>query len=214
MPHPNSDQIAEARCALVARDPALAVVHAATPVFEWRVRKGGYEGLCRMIVEQQVSVASAAAIWARTVDGLGDEVSPDRVLALSPEALRAFGLSGQKVRYVREIAQAQADGRIDLDDLGGLSDTEALAALTAITGVGRWTAQTFLMFCEGRDDLFPAGDIALQEAIRWADRRTDRPDEKSAAARAEAWRPHRGVAAHLLWGWYGGVKRGEIRLDT
>ncbi|MGA0546010.1 DNA-3-methyladenine glycosylase family protein [Brevundimonas sp. VNH65] len=167
-----------------------------------------------MIIEQQVSVASAAAIWARTVDGLGGEVSPARVLALSPEALRAFGLSGPKVRYVREIAQAQADGRIDLDDLRGLSDTEALAALTAITGVGRWTAQTFLMFCEGRADLFPAGDIALQEAIRWADRRMERPDEKRAAARAEAWRPHRGVAAHLLWGWYGGVKRGEIRLDA
>ncbi|MNQ91892.1 hypothetical protein D3C85_1072920 [compost metagenome] len=79
--------------------------------------------------------------------------------------------------------------------------------------MGKWTAETFLMFCEGRLDVFPGGDVALQEAMRWADAADDRPNEKQAYARAEIWRPHRGVAAHLLWGWYGGVKRGDITLE-
>ncbi len=210
---PSPSQIAAAREALAVADPALARAHAQTPAFEWRLRPGGYEGLLRMIVEQQVSVAAAASIWRRVVEGLGGEVTPDAVLALEVDELRTFGLSGQKAKYGREIALAQAEGRIDFDHLERLSDDEAVAALTAIKGVGRWTAETFLMFCEGRIDVFPGGDVALQEAMRWADGATLRPREKEAYARAEMWRPHRGVAAHLLWGWYGGVRRGEIALE-
>ncbi|GLS02655.1 DNA-3-methyladenine glycosylase II [Brevundimonas denitrificans] len=214
MPAPlNPDQIAAAREALVALDPALAQAHARTPAFEWRWRPGGYEGLFRMIVDQQVSVAAAAAIWKRVVDGLGGEITPRSVLARDHEQLRAFGLSGQKAKYGHEIAQAHVDGRIDFDRLERLSDEEAIARLVAIKGVGRWTAETFLMFCEGRQDVFPGGDIALQEAIRWADGAALRPTEKQAWARAEIWRPHRSVAAHLLWGWYGAVKRGEVVLE-
>ena len=212
MQHPSPAEIAVARLALIAADPALAEAHAQTPAFEWRTRPGGFEGLFRMIVEQQVSVASAAAIWKRVLDGLGGEATAKGVLACEPETLRSFGLSGQKARYGREIALAQVEGRIDLDRLAPLDDAEAVAALTAITGVGRWTAETYLMFCEGRTDLFPGADIALQEAIRWADVLEVRPREKAASARAEIWAPHRGVAAHLLWGWYGSVKRGEIAL--
>ena len=210
---PSASSIAAAREALAAADPALARAHASTPVFEWRLRPGGYEGLFRMIVEQQVSVAAAASIWKRTVEGLGGAVTPDAVLALDVETLRTFGLSGQKARYGQEIARAQTEGRIDFDHLERLDDAEAIAALVAIKGVGRWTAETFLMFCEGRLDVFPGGDVALQEAMRWADAADDRPNEKQAYARAEIWRPHRGVAAHLLWGWYGGVKRGDIALE-
>lgn len=210
---PTSSQIAEARSALAAADPALARAHATTPAFEWRLRPGGYEGLFRMIVEQQVSVAAAASIWARVVNGLDGAVTPQAVLARDVETLRTFGLSGQKATYGREIALAQAEGRIDFDHLERLDDAQAVVALTAIKGVGRWTAETFLMFCEGRLDVFPGGDVALQEAMRWADRAEVRPTEKQAYARAELWRPHRGVAAHLLWGWYGGVKRGEIALE-
>jgi len=210
---PTPLQIAAAREALAALDPALARAHAQTPAFEWRLRPGGYEGLFRMIVEQQVSVAAAAAIWKRVVDGLEGEVTPEAVLAHEPEQLRAFGLSGQKARYGHEIARAQVDGRIDFDHLERLADDEAITRLVAIKGVGKWTAETFLMFCEGRPDVFPGGDIALQEAIRWADDAALRPTEKQAYARAEIWRPHRSVAAHLLWGWYGGVKRGEIALE-
>jgi DNA-3-methyladenine glycosylase II len=182
-------------------------------VFDWRLRPGGYEGLFHMIVDQQVSVAAAAAIWAKVVAGLGGEVTPEAVLAHDVETLRTFGLSGQKARYGHEIALAQVEGRIDLDHMGKLDDAEAIAALVAIRGVGKWTAETYLMFCEGRTDVFPGGDIALQEAMRWADGADARPNEKQAYIRAEIWRPHRGVAAHLLWGWYGGVKRGEIALE-
>jgi DNA-3-methyladenine glycosylase II len=189
------------------------MAHAAVPAFEWRSRPGGFEGLLRMIVEQQVSVASAAAIWGRVQAGLG-EVTPEAVLARDAAQLRAFGLSGQKARYAHEIARAQTQGRIDLDDLARRSDTDAVAALTAIPGVGRWTAETFLMFCDSRLDVFPGGDIALQEAVRWADGLADRPNEKATCRRAEMWSPYRSVAAHLLWGWYGGVKRGEIALEA
>lgn len=208
---PDAAVLSAAREALAAADPALARAHAAAPPFEWRLRPGGFPGLVKMIVEQQVSVAAAASIWRKVEAGLG-EITPDRVLAHEIEALRPFGLSGQKARYIREIARAHADGLIDFDHLSALDDVEAVARLTAIKGVGRWTAETFLMFCEGRTDVFPGGDVALQEAMRWADRAETRPTEKAAYARAEIWRPWRGVAAHLLWAWYGRVKRGEASL--
>lgn len=210
---PTPAEIAAARQALALADPALALADRQTPAFEWRLRPGGYEGLFRMIVEQQVSVAAAASIWARTVEGLGGAVTAEAVLARDVETLRTFGLSGQKVKYGREIALAQAEGRIDLEHMQTLSDEAAIAALTAIKGVGKWTAETYLMFCEGRLNVFPGGDVALQEAMRWADRAELRPNEKQAYVRAEIWRPYRGVAAHLLWGWYGGVRRGEIALE-
>lgn len=210
---PTPAEVAAARDTLARIDPALARAHAQTPVFEWRIRPGGYEGLLHMIVDQQVSIAAAAAIWARVVAGLGGKVTPGAVLACDIEDLRGFGLSIQKARYAHEIARAHIDGLIDFDHLERLSDEEAITRLTAIKGVGKWTAETFLMFCEGRLDVFPAGDVALQEAMRWADRAALRPREKEAYVRAEAWRPHRGVAAHLLWGWYGAAKRGEIVLE-
>jgi DNA-3-methyladenine glycosylase II len=158
-------------------------------------------------------VASAAAIWARVSTGLDGVVTPERVLATEIDVLRGFGLSIQKATYGHEIARAQVEGRIDFDHLERLSDEEAIARLVAIKGVGKWTAETFLMFCEGRQDVFPGGDIALQEAIRWADGAPLRPTEKQTWARAEIWSPHRSVAAHLLWGWYGAVKRGEVALE-
>jgi DNA-3-methyladenine glycosylase II len=206
---PDADVILAARQRLAARDPALAVAHAAVPPFPWRTKPPGYAGLAKMIIEQQVSVASAAAIWARFEAGLG-EVAPEVVLAADETRLRSFGLSGQKARYVRNIAEAHASGFIDFDHIAALSDAEAVARLTAIKGVGLWTAETYLLFCEGRLDVFPAGDIALQEGLRLAERAAERLKEKALYARAEAWRPDRGVAAHLLWSYYGAVKRGEV----
>lgn len=99
---------------------------------------------------------------------------------------------------------------MNFDGLIHLQDDEAVARLTALKGVGRWTAETYLMFCEGRLDVFPAGDVALQEAVRVADLAEARLSEKALYERAEAWRPYRGVAAHLLWAYYGRLKRGEI----
>lgn len=206
---PSAEELFAARAALAELDPALAHAHAVTPAFDWRLRDGGFGGLLRLLVEQQVSTASAAAIWRRVETGLG-EIAPGRVLAWEVEDLRGLGLSLPKARHARAIAAACADGRLDFAALRRSSDAEAVAALTAVKGVGRWTAQIYLMFCEGRPDVFPGGDVALQEAVRWADRAARRPTEREACVRAERWRPYRSVAAHLLWRWYGGVKRGEL----
>ena len=210
---PTPDDIAAARQALVAADPALVRVDAQTPPLEWRLRVGGFEGLFRMIVEQQVSVASAASVWARLREGMGD-ITPELLLAHDLDQLRGMGLSRQKATYGQGIARAQIAGEIDLEHLANLDDEAAIASLTALKGVGLWTAEAYLMMCEGRLDVFPGGDVALQEAIRWADGAEVRPDQKGAYARAEIWRPYRAVATHLLWAWYTGVKRGEIALDA
>ena len=162
-----------------------------------------------MVVEQQVSVAAAAAIWKRFEDGLV-EVTPDSVLARDIDGLKIYGLSAPKARYAHAIASAHVQGHVDFERLSELDDDAAVAALVSIKGVGRWTAETYLMFCEGRFDMFPAGDVALQEALRVADRAAERLSEKQLYLRAEGWRPYRGVAAHLLWAYYGGIKRGEI----
>jgi len=210
---PTPDDIAAARRALVAADPALVRVDAQTPPLEWRLRVGGFEGLFRMIVEQQVSVASAASVWARLREGIGG-ITPELLLAHDLDQLRGMGLSRQKATYGQGIARAQIAGEIDLEHLANLDDEAAIASLTALKGVGLWTAEAYLMMCEGRLDVFPGGDVALQEAIRWADGAEVRPDQKGAYARAEIWRPYRAVATHLLWAWYTGVKRGEIALDA
>ncbi|WP_295246240.1 DNA-3-methyladenine glycosylase 2 family protein [uncultured Brevundimonas sp.] len=210
---PTPDDIAAARRALVAADPALVRVDAQTPPLEWRLRVGGFEGLFRMIVEQQVSVASAASVWARLREGMGG-ITPELLLAHDLDRLRGMGLSRQKATYGQGIARAQIAGEIDLEHLSNLDDEAAIASLTALKGVGLWTAEAYLMMCEGRLDVFPGGDVALQEAIRWADGAEVRPDQKGAYARAEIWRPYRAVATHLLWAWYTGVKRGEIALDA
>jgi DNA-3-methyladenine glycosylase II len=199
--HPSPKIIAQARRDLAARDPELAAVDALTPPFEWRVRPGGFAGLVQMLVGQQVSTASADAIWAKLQAGLG-AVTAARALQCGDAELRALGLSQQKARYVREIAAAETSGAIDFERLKALPDEEAVAALTAITGVGRWTAEIYLMFAEGRPDLFPAADLALQEAFRAARGDALRPGERALRIRAEVWRPWRGVAAHLLWRYY------------
>ena len=205
MPPYPQDWIAERREALSRLDPAMAAAHAESPLFDWRSKPGGFPGLVRMILEQQVSVASATAIWLRLEAGLG-RVGPDEVMALSPEELRAFGLSRPKVRYVRALAEA----KIDFDALRDLDDEAAIGVLTAVPGIGRWTAEVYLMICEGRTDFFPAGDVALQEAIRVASGLAERPSQKALYTRAEAWRPHRGVAAHLLWAYYAWLKRSKL----
>ena len=206
---PTAEAIAEARKQLAASDPALAVLEAVTPPFAWRVGLGGFPGLLKMVVQQQVSLASAAAIWARVEAGL-PEMTPERVMGHDQAYLLSLGLSRPKARYAHAIAEAHLAGTCDFDALPGLPDDEAVAALTAITGVGRWTAEVYLMFTQGRMDMFPGGDVALQEAMRWADRQEERPNERQAYRRAELWRPYRGVAAHLLWACYGAVKRREI----
>lgn len=163
-----------------------------------------------MIVDQQVSTASAAAIWARVEAGLGDVTSAS-VLGHG-EGLAGLGLSGPKIRYMKALAEAERDGRIDFTALPALDDETATRTLTSQLGIGRWTAEVYLMFCEGRLDLFPAGDIALQEALRLADGADLRLTEKALYARADLWRPHRSIAAHLLWAAYRAIRAGELSL--
>ncbi|HJV42813.1 DNA-3-methyladenine glycosylase [Caulobacter sp.] len=206
---PTAQALLEARKQLAAVDPALAAIEAVTPAFAWRVGLGGFPGLLKMVVQQQVSLASAAAIWARVEAGLPD-MTPEAVLKHEDAHLLSLGLSRPKARYARAIAEAHVSGACDFDALPSLADEEAVAALTAITGIGRWTAEVYLMFTQGRMDMFPGGDVALQEAMRWVDKAEVRPNEKQAYLRAELWRPYRGVAAHLLWACYGAVKRREI----
>jgi DNA-3-methyladenine glycosylase II len=176
-----------------------------TPVFVWRTSLGGFAGLVRVIAGQQVSIAAAAAIWARLEAGLG-AVTPETVLATDVQGLRAFGLSAPKARYVRAIAEALLSGATDLASLHALEDAAAAGVLCGLTGVGRWTADIYLMFCEGRRDVFPAGDLALQEGLRMAEGWPSRPSQHELLARAELWRPHRGVAAHLIWAYYGAMR--------
>ncbi len=175
----------------------------------WRSEAGGFEGLVSMIVGQQVSTAAASAIWGRVRAGLG-EVTPQAAFAAGPEALAGMGLSRPKARYVHDIAQAFLEDRHGVGHLHLLPDDEAVAALTSLRGIGRWSAEVFLMFCEGRTDLFPVGDLALREAVGWVDGAAVRPSERETADRALAWAPHRSTAAHLLWAWYGAVRRGDI----
>jgi DNA-3-methyladenine glycosylase II len=195
---PTDAEVLAARQALAHLDPLLAKADAAVPSTPWRTRERGFASLVRQIVSQQVSIAAAAAILGRFQAGVGGVLTPAAVLAASDDDLRGFGLSGQKARYVRAIAEASPV----FDRLPALSDDEAVAQLTAIKGVGRWTAETYLLFSEGRLDFFPAGDVALQEGYRLLDGSDARLTEKALYARAEAWRPHRGIAALLLWGYY------------
>ncbi len=202
-------EIKAARTQLSGLDPALARADAATPEIAWRAREGGYAGLLEIIVSQQVSKASAAALWARLQAGLG-EVSAETALRAGVERLRGLGLSLPKARYAVAIAEAVSSKAFDFDRLCVRDDEAALTALTGLMGVGRWTAEVYLTFCEGRPDFFPAADVALQEGLRLADRADRRLGERDLYRRAERWRPHRGVAAHLLWAYDAGIKRGEI----
>ena len=165
------------------------------------------------IAAAREALVAADPAMARLREGMGG-ITPELLLAHDLDQLRGMGLSRQKATYGQGIARAQIAGEIDLEHLAGLDDEAAIAALTALKGVGLWTAEAYLLMCEGRLDVFPGGDVALQEAFRWADGTDLRPYQKGAYARAEIWRPYRAVATHLLWAWYTGVKRGEIVLDA
>ena len=173
-----------------------------------RRRPGGFEGLAAIIVSQQVSVASATAIWAKLVARLAP-LTPERVLAATDEDWRAAGMSRPKQRGLRAVAAALREGSLDLPALHGRSPEEVHAALTAVSGIGPWTADIYLTACIGHADAFAAGDLALQEAARHAFGLASRPSAKELVALAEAWRPWRGVAARVLWSYYRAVKQRE-----
>lgn len=164
-----------------------------------RRREGGFAGLFRIIVEQQVSVPSAQAIWKRCQEGV-DCLSPEAVAALGEGGLKLLGLSAPKARYVVGVAAAVKAGVVDFDGLGRLDDEEAMAALVELRGIGRWTAAIYLLFCEGRVDIWPPNDVALKHAYNAASNAEF--DQKTLDRVAAGWSPWRGVAAHILWTYY------------
>lgn len=198
--------------ALVAADPRLAPIRTAAGAVEIRYRPPGFEGIARIVVAQMLSVASAEAIWRKLERELGT-VTVDTFLAATPEQLRAAGLSGGKVRTLAAVAEAAAAG-LDLSALAEAPPEEAVRVLTALPGIGVWTAEIFLLFCARHADVFPAGDLALQVAAMEGLALPARPKEKDMRAIAEAWAPWRGVAAKLLWAYYKAVRDGRAALPA
>jgi DNA-3-methyladenine glycosylase II len=193
---------------LIAADPRLAPVAEKAGAFSLRRREAGFPGLCAIVCGQQLSTASAAAIRARLFAAFVP-FGHESVLKARTDKLKRLGLSAPKIKAIREIGKAVAKGRIDLTKVGDMDADAAHAALTALHGVGPWTADIYLLFCLGHADAFPAGDLAVQESARIAFALRKRPDAKALTKLAEAWRPWRGVAAHLLWAYYHVVKRRE-----
>ena len=173
-----------------------------------RRREPGFAGLCWIIVSQQVSTASANAIFKRVETNLSP-LGPASVLAADDATLRACGLSLAKMRALRALATAVEAGALNLAGLAPLAAEEGHRALVAVKGIGPWTADIFLLFCLGHPDAFPAGDLALQEAARLSLGLKKRPDAKALNKIAERWRPLRGVAAHLLWAYYRVAQQGR-----
>jgi DNA-3-methyladenine glycosylase II len=184
--------------ALAEREPAFAAVVDRHGVPEPRNSEPGATTLLRTIVGQQVSVAAARSMWAKLEAAFGCPPDLNRLLAATDEELRAAGMSRQKSGYIRSLAELVISGELDLANLPA-DDEEAIALLTKIKGIGRWSAEIYLLFAEGRADVFPAGDLAVMVELGRLMGLADKPSEKQLRELAEAWRPHRGAAAVLAW---------------
>ena len=196
-----SEQIREGLDALGEREPAIARELARIGYPEPRIRATGYRTMLRTIVGQQVSVAAASSMWAKLEAELGEDFAPQDLLSRDFDTLRACGLSRQKQGYARSLCELVASGEVDFDALPA-DDEEAIAELTRIKGIGRWSAEIYLLFAEGRPDIWPAGDLAIQAGLGQLFGMEERPGEKETRARAEPWRPHRGAATLFLWHLY------------
>jgi DNA-3-methyladenine glycosylase II len=190
---------------LLARDPRLAAILAFGGRPPLRRRAAGFAGLASIVVSQQLSTASAAAIFGRLTRAISP-LSHAVILRSRPERLKRLGLSTAKVRTLKAIASAMDTGTLDLAALAEQPADEAHKILTAVHGIGPWTADIYLLFCLGHADAWPAGDLALQEAARLAFGLTARPSARAMGCLAEHWRPWRGVAACLFWTYYRAVK--------
>lgn len=195
--------VAEGATWLAAQDPRFAAALEQTGPLPLRRRPDGFAQLLSAIVSQQVSVASARAIWGRMQEAR--LTGPRKIQWASDEDLRAAGLSRQKIRYARALAEA----RIDYAALRAAPTPEVVATLTQVSGIGIWTAEIYAMFSLGRADVFAPGDLALQEAARILFNLPERPKEKALRDMAEAWSPWRSVAARLLWAYYHVEKQRE-----
>ena len=193
---------------LVEQHPRWQPVFEKTGMPALRRREGGYAGLCSIVCGQQLSTASAAAIRARLFAAF-DPFHHDTVRLARGDKLARLGLSRPKIKAIKEIGKAISKGHIDLDAVAAMEADQAHAALTALHGIGPWTADVYLLFCLRHADAWPAGDIAVQEAIKVGLGLKARPDAKQMAPLAEPWRPLRGAAAHLWWSYYRVLKNRE-----
>lgn len=187
--------------ALGQREPRLAEQLARISYPEPRIRERGYKTLLRTIVGQQVSVAAAASMWRKLEAELGANFTPFCLLERDFDTLRACGLSRQKQGYARSLCELVAAGELDFEALPA-DDEEAIALLTRIKGVGRWSAEIYLLFAEGRPDIWPAGDLAVQEGVKRLLDLPERPAEKATRQLAEGWSPQRGSMAIFTWHFY------------
>ena len=203
--HTEADLLA-ATARLIEADTRLAAAHALTGPLPLRRRSGGFEGLASIVVSQQLSTASAAAIWGRLAAAIDPFDHAGLLQARTPK-LRRVGLSTGKIRTLRAIARAIRDGVLEPKSLADLPADDAHRLLMQVHGIGPWTADIYLLTCVGHADAWPAGDLALQEAARLALALPARPTTREMGPLAEPWRPWRGVAAHLLWSYYRAVKR-------
>ena len=196
-----AEQLRASLDAIAALEPGFVAALGRVGYPQPRVRAPGYETLLRTIVGQQVSVASAAAVWRKLEGALGEGCAPDALLAQDFDTLRACGLSRQKQSYARSLAEMLVSGALDLNALPA-DDEDAIAALVRIKGIGRWSAEIYLLFAEGRPDIWPAGDLAVQIEVGRILGLSERPNEALTRQVAEAWRPHRGAAAIMAWHHY------------
>jgi DNA-3-methyladenine glycosylase II len=204
-----TDAVLKRGLAVLAKaDPVMARLASEGVTPQLRKRPPGFEGLAWIVVGQQVSTASASAIWGRLRTIL-EPATPEVFRRLSDEDLRTAGLSSGKVRTLRAVAADIMEGRLPLGDLHNFPADEAHSLLTRVKGIGPWTADVYLLFCLGHPDAFPSGDLAVQEAARLAYGLEQRPDAKALDALAERWRPWRGVAAKVLWAYYRAIKARE-----
>lgn len=195
------EDVNKALQALLVLDPSLRILADQVGTVPLRLREPGFEGLARIVNSQQISVASANAIWTR-LSALVDPFTPQRLHALPDAELLGAGLSRPKLKTMRALSQTCLSG-LDVEALAQQQPDDARAALTAIHGIGPWTADIFLMFCAGHPDIFPVGDVALQSIAQQVLALDQRPTQKQLAALVQRWMPHRSVAARLLWAYYG-----------
>ena len=184
--------------AVAAEDPVVAGALERCDYPEERIRPTGYRTLLRTIVGQQVSVASADAVWGKLEAELGEDMQADELLARDFDTLRACGLSRQKQGYARSLCELVTSNELDLASLPA-DDEEAIAELVRIKGIGRWSAEIYLLFAEGRPDIWPAGDLAVQEAVGRMLTLPARPSEKETREIGARWQPHRGAMAIFTW---------------
>jgi DNA-3-methyladenine glycosylase II len=196
-PHP-PDGAQAALAALLRADPDLALILDRAGPLPWRTRTPGFPGLLQAIVAQMISNQAAAAIWGR-LRALPGALEPEGLLLLTDESLRGAGLSRPKVAHARVLAAAFRDGMLSTASLAAMDDEAAIACIASVKGLGIWTAEIYLLFALQRIDVFPAGDIALAGAAMQLKGLTTRPDPKTLRVLAETWRPHRSLAARLLW---------------